>query len=128
MLTASTPSPFAHRNWNVGRMRVPAPGFPHQLLQSIVIAALECGARTCTGGAGEKFPPPVSRAGRTLPCQRMRTRGRPVGSEQALPLVFVSVTGPSIVPVAPFNPLIAESSDERQRGGAPMGEPLAVAA
>jgi hypothetical protein len=57
----------------------------------------------------------------------MRTRGRPLGSEQAVSLMFLSVAGPSIVPnPPPFSPRAeAESCEARQRGttAGPFGEP-----
>jgi hypothetical protein len=82
-------------------MIVPALGFPHHSLQAMKIAAFEPGASTRTGVSPETSISPFSRAGRTRPCHRIRTRGLPLGNEHALPLVLIKIAGPIIVePVA----------------------------
>jgi hypothetical protein len=44
------------------------------------------------------------------------TVGFPVGNEQAMRLEFVIVAPPSIEPVAPTKPAVADSCDDRQNG------------
>lgn len=121
MLGASTRSPLAQRRSNVAWIALPA-GFPHQLVQSIQIAAVECGPSTPTRPRRERARP-ASLVDRTLPCQRIRTFGRPAGNAHATPLVFLSVTAPSSVPTAPFNPPAPESCEERQSGALARGAP-----